>query len=153
MPNENQPEEPTEKSCLISVVVVGLIIAFFLLILYCLTNLNIKPRVVVSNESRPTLTSRQATINDIDIESDTSDLFTIELIVTPNCDIKNLEITITYYSSNDSILKTSKIYYGNVSENQSYSKLIYITDFSLSEIYKIDYVKYSVSRGTVSYFQ
>ena len=144
--NSNTPpqEESCGKSCLVTVVVFILILAVFAWAIQFALNQN--------NTDVPTLTTRKATINDISISSNESNLISIEITVVPKYDIDNLEITINYYSDSKKLLKTVTKNLGDVKKGGNYTEQIYITDFSISQIFQLDYCKYSVTGGTVSYF-
>lgn len=97
--------------------------------------------------------SRSATISDITIEEQYEFPININLKIRPNCDIKNLQLTIKYYDENNRLLKTQTKTVGNVIEGGEYNVQLLLTDFSFSEIWDISYTRTSVSGGTVSYFQ
>lgn len=150
MENNNSTPETNEeccagKSCLVTLIVLFLIIACVAWVIQMGTNTN--------NTDTPTLTSRKATINDISISSDESNLISIELIVIPKHDIDNLEITINYYNGSKQLLKTTTKNFGNVKEGGRYTQQVYITDFSLSQIFELKYCNYTITGGTVSYFK
>jgi len=84
------------------------------------------------------------------ISSDESNLISIEIIVTPKHDIDNLEITINYYSDSNKLLKTVTKDFGDVKKGEKYAQQVYITDFSMSQVFQLSYCKYSVTGGTVS---
>lgn len=145
-----------KKSCLVSFLIFFLILGSIFLIVRLIvnnTNNNRGNEGTSYNSSSPTLTSRKATTNDIHIESDDSNLVSIELLLTPKKDIDDLEITVEYYDKNKTLLKTKVVYYGDVKEGATYSKSISISNFSLSEFFKLSYARYLVTGGTVSYFQ
>ena len=141
----NQPQkESCGKSCLVTIVVFILIIAVFAWAIQLATNKD--------NTDTPTLTTRKATTNDIIISSNDSNLISIEIVVTPKHDIDNLEITINYYNDSNNLLKTVTRNFGDVKKDGKYTQQVYITDFSMSQIFQLSYCKYSVTGGTVSYF-
>ena len=149
MENDNSTEKNEEccsgKSCLATFIFLFLVIAFIAWIVQMATNTN--------NTDTPTLTSRKATINDISISSNEGNIISIELIVIPKCDINDLEITINYYNDSKKLLKTTTKNFGDVKEGGRYTEQVYITDFSLSQIFNLDYCTYTVTGGTISYFQ
>lgn len=132
------------KSCLVSLLVVVLIIAVFAWAIQFAIN--------KGNNDTPTLTTRKATNSDINISSDESNLISIEIIVMPKHDIDNLEITVNYYSETNKLLKTVTKNLGDVKKDGKYTAQVYITDFSVSQIFQLSYCKYTVTGGTVSYF-
>lgn len=144
--NSPQKEENSSsgKSCLVSLIIFILIIALIVWVIQLTTNQD--------NRDIPSLTTRKATTNDIDIDSNESNLISIEIVVTPKHDIDNLEITVYYYSETNKLLKTVTKDFGNVKEGGKYTQHVYITDFSLSQIFKLHHCKFTVTGGTVSYF-
>lgn len=132
------------RSRFTSLIVIILIIVSVVFIVQKVTNKD--------NSSNPTLTTRKASINDINIQSNENNLISLELEITPKYDIDDLEITIDYYSSSKTLLKTITKYIGNVKENGKYTEQVYITDFSVSQVLELSYCKYRVTRGRVSYF-
>ena len=100
------------------------------------------------------VTSRDATVDDL-IMQDDFNLETLSLVlnVTPKCDIKNLELTLTFYYEDGTEMKTVVKYLGDVKEAQAINVQIPITDFSLSEIYKMGNTRIIVSNGRVPYIQ
>lgn len=97
---------------------------------------------------------RDATNNDIEI-SDSLDIpsLSISLTIHANCDINNLEITLKHYDSNGNLLKTQVEQIGNVVKGSDVTVKIPITDFSLSEVFKIHETRIGVTGGSVSFFQ
>lgn len=133
------------KSCLVWLIV-------FILIVACVV-WGIQVVANKDNTDAPTLTTRKATTNDISIQSNDSNLISIEIVVTPKHDIDNLEITVSYYNKSNALLKTVTQYFGDVKEGGKYTKQVYITDFSLSQLFELDHCKYTVTGGTISYFK
>ena len=144
--NSNTPpqEESCGKSCLVTVVIFILIIAVFAWGIQFLTNKD--------NTDTPTFTTRKATTNDINISINDSNLISIEIIVTPKHDIDNLEITINYDSDSNKLLKSVTKDFGDVKKGAKYTQQVYITDFSMSQIFQLSYCRHSVTGGIVSYF-
>lgn len=141
---KEKKEEGCGKSCLIPLIGVIFIIAVIVWAIQLAFN--------VDNTDTPTLTTRKATTNDVKISSNESNLISIEIVVTPKYDIDNLEITINYYSDSNKLLKTVTKDFGDVKEDGKYTAQVYITDFSISQIFQLDYCRYSVTGGTISYF-
>ena len=100
------------------------------------------------------VTSRDATNGDINID-DKLDIgsLSLELIILPNSNIDDLEITIKYLDKNRNVLKTDVKSVGNVKAGVQVTKNISLTEFSFNEILKLTYYEIRVSGGTVSYFQ
>lgn len=146
--NSNTPQNEggsnRGKSCLVTLIIFILTVALIIWVVQLATN--------EENKDTPTLTTRKATINDISISSNESNIISIEIVVTPKHDIDNLEITINYYSKSNKLLKTVTEDFGDVKDGGRYTKQIYITDFSLSQIFNLDHCRYTVTGGTVSYF-
>lgn len=139
MENENEI-----KAVLIPLMIVILIFGFCSFIAQILINKD--------NNDTPTLITRKATINDINIQKDESNLVSIEMIIVPKRDIEDLEITVNYFSSSNKLLKTVTENFGDVKKNGRYTKQVYITDFSVSQIFQLSYCEYKVTGGRVSYF-
>lgn len=105
-----------------------------------------------NTDGNPVLLNRAATLNDFTLtESVESSIINLKesYILVPKVDIKNLEITFRYYNESDEIIVTKTKSVGNVKKSSEYTVSI---EHSFSELMKIDYLKYSVSGGTVSYF-
>ena len=100
------------------------------------------------------ITSRDATNGDINID-DKLDIgsLSLDIIILPNSNIDDLEITIKYLDKNQNILKKDVKSVGNVKAGVQVTKNISLTEFSYSEILKIEYYEIRVTGGTVSYFQ
>lgn len=98
--------------------------------------------------------SRQATNGDINID-DNLDIgsLSMDIIILPNSNIDDLEITIKYLDENRNLLKTDVKRVGDVKAGVQITKKISLTEFSFKEILKISYYEIKVSGGTVSYFQ
>lgn len=144
--NNTDTEERSScgKSCLVSVIVILLIVACIAWVIQAVTNTN--------NTDTPTLLSRKATTNDLYIETNERNLTSIEIVVKPKYDIDNLEITIYYYNNSDQLLTSTTKRFGDVKKDGRYTEQVYLTDFSISQIFTIEYCQYAVTGGTVSYF-
>lgn len=106
-----------------------------------------------ANKSTPTLTSRKATLSDIEISESYQFPVSIKLSIVAKYDISNLELKITYYDSNNKSFKTHSKTVGDIDKGETKSVEVSLNDFSLTEIWKIEKTTYSVSRGTVSLLQ
>lgn len=98
-----------------------------------------------NNDGEYTLLSRSATSNDIYMHVNYD--FTIS--ITPNVDIKNLDITFTFYDESDTLITTQEKTFGNVNANVTYDVN---TSLSLVELFQSSKVSAKVTGGTVSYF-
>ena len=92
--------------------------------------------------------TKNATINDVTI-TDTFDLEGVYLRITPKEDIEQLELTVTFYSSNDTVIKWQTLNIGDVNEDNVYTKKLSFSGLELSDILKINYVRCTVSGGTI----
>lgn len=99
------------------------------------------------------LLSRSAYNSDITIDSqlDISSLGQ-KIVLTPQTDIKDLEVKVVIYDKNNSQLYSTVKQLGNVTEGVQVSFTISITDLGLSTSIKGDKMSVSVVGGTVSYF-
>lgn len=106
-----------------------------------------------NTDGQQTLTSRSARASDIEIMQN-EDIFSLSAIykVTPNVDINDLQVTIYFLDSSNNTVTTKVKIIGNVSANVEYSFSFKLSDFSVTEIFKIEYWRYEVTGGTVSYF-
>lgn len=84
----------------------------------------------------------------MDLNNDFS--LSINYKITPKKDITNLEITFKYLNSNKKVLTTKIKQIGNVKEGTQYTVNVSLSEFSLTEIFNINYVEAEVTRGTVS---
>ena len=97
---------------------------------------------------------RDARNSDIEI-SDEIDLasLSVSLVIDPSCDIDDLELTLRYYDKNGSLLKTQVERIGDVKKGKKETLRISITEFSLTELFKVDTTEIGVTGGSVSVFQ
>lgn len=99
------------------------------------------------------LISREATINDINIDTSEDISFSINYKMIPYEDIDNLELTFKFYSKSNELLATKIKNVGNVIEGNQYTVSISLTEFSFLDLFKINYARCSVTGGTVTYLQ
>lgn len=99
------------------------------------------------------IVSRKATINDINIDTSEEIALSVNYKMIPYVDIDNLEITFKFYSKNNKLLSTKIKEVGNVIEGNQYTVSISLAEFSFLDIFKINYVRCSVTGGTVTYLQ
>lgn len=98
--------------------------------------------------------SKPAQNSDINIDTEFDLLIGFSLIITPNCDIDNLEIMIKYYDKNNNLLETHQRIVGDVKKHNKYHIKINLSDFSsFNTLLSINYEKISVIGGTITYLQ
>lgn len=106
----------------------------------------------INTDGNPLLLNRAATLNDFTLTQDVEATI-INLkesyILVPNIDIDNLEITFKYYDKSKNLISTKTKSVGKITKSSEYTISI---EHSLTDLLKIDYVKYYVTGGTVSYF-
>ena len=94
--------------------------------------------------------SRRATINDIDVDTDLNIMeLGVDVVITPKEDISDLELTLVYCDNVGKEIKTQSLYIGDVEDGVKTKKTVHITDFSFSEALRISSVKIRVSGGTI----
>lgn len=99
------------------------------------------------------LLSRSARNSDIKVVSDL-DLSSLgaKYTITPQTDISNLSITISFLDSNKKVLTSIEKPLDNVKESVQVSFSISLIDLSLSVAWNTQYESWTVTDGTVSYF-
>lgn len=137
-------EKTKKKSAFKIILIIALIIIGILL-----TGKLINDRII-NNNTETSLTTRAATINDISMDLKNDFSLSINYKITPKKDITNLEITFKYLDSNKKVLTTKIKQIGNVKEGTQYTVNVSLSEFSLTEIFNINYVEAEVTRGTVS---
>ena len=103
-----------------------------------------------NNDGATKLLSRSARDSDITYRIETE--LSVIIKIVPNTDIKDLQVTIYCSDKNDSLITSKTKSLGNVKEGGEYSVTIGLTEFTISEIFKIEYWRLRVTGGTVSYF-
>lgn len=94
---------------------------------------------------------RDATMNDIEVDYEINILkLGIDLVVVANVDITNLSLNLDYYDKDDKFITSQQKSIGNIDEGERLTTTISLTDFELSEIFTIYWVRISVAGGTVS---
>lgn len=172
--NNNQTDKRSGKGagCLIRITVIMLFIIIGFAITYFITQKNDSNNSSQYNysdrdtdrdtgtgtgsNSKPSLLSRNATLNDITISGDDLDLssFGEKLTFTPKKDISGLKLKFVFQKSNGTRLQTIEKSIGNVKEGRQYSVTISITELKwdvIKNAFDLE-CKYTVSAGTVSYF-
>lgn len=137
-------EKTKKKSAFKIILIIALIIIGILL-----TGKLINDRII-NNNTETSLTTRAATINDISMDLNNDFSLSINYKITPKKDITHLEITFKYLDSNKKVLTTKIKQIGNVKEGTQYTVNVSLSEFSLTEIFNINYVEAEVTRGTVS---
>ncbi len=142
--------EPENKShgCLIAFVVLLVIgLVLFGVIKYVINE------KAGNSDGNLKLLSRSAYNSDITIDSqlDISSLGQ-KIVLTPQTDIKDLEVKVVIYDKNNSQLYSTVKQLGNVTEGVQVSFTISITDLGFSASIKGEKMSVSVVGGTVSYF-
>ena len=133
---------PSGKSILIFILVIVLILVA------CNFFMN---QANKTNTSRPSLFERKANSDDISIEPSYKFPVSINITVTPNVNIQDLELRLDFYNKSGKIVYTKFVNYGNVFYTRQYTESISLFDLDIS-IIATDSVIYSVSRGTVGFF-
>jgi len=96
--------------------------------------------------------SRDATNNDIIVTQEMNlSALGVDLVITPNTDIKNLRLEMTFYDNEGNVLDVQTVVVGNVKEGVQVRKAISVADISLLDIVRIGMVSINVVGGTVYY--
>lgn len=135
---------------IITLLLVGGII-FFTIILPKLTS-DKSISTSVNTDGAGKLFSRSANNNDIEFHVNDEFSFSINMLITPKTDIKDLQMTFTFIDENEQPLTTKNYILGNVTKGIPYTVSYKLSDFSFSQMLKIGAVKAKVTGGTVSYF-
>ncbi len=98
------------------------------------------------------LLTRKATNADIYIDLSQEISFSINYKVKPNVDIDNLEIEFNYFDSNGTFLAYKTKNVGNVTKGQEITVSVSLTEFSLTDLFKIYSTQAKVIGGTVPIF-
>ncbi len=122
-------------------------------IVICITLLLILTTILLTGCIGEKLISREATNNDINLDTSEEISFSINYKMIPYVDIDNLEITFKFYSKDNELLATKVKDVGNVIEGNQYTISISLSEFSFLDLFKINYARYSVTQGTVTYLQ
>lgn len=94
--------------------------------------------------------TRQATINDINIDTSQEISFNINYVMIPYVDIDDLELQFKYYDNDKNLITTKTKSVGNVKEGNQYTVSVSLTEFNFFDLFKINYTSVSVINGTVS---
>lgn len=151
-------EEPgTEKNlsrglikAFVVVIIIGAIIFGIVKAVNCANSPN-NPDGNFSFKSRSARnTDISVTCNDFSIEEILS--LSMVFTVVPNQDIEDLEITIYFCDSSETELTSKTQRIGNLNKNQTCDASFSLTEFTLTQLYKIKAWRYEVTGGTVNYF-
>lgn len=96
--------------------------------------------------------TRKATNEDIYIDLSQEISFSIKYNVTPKVDINDLEIEFAYFDRNGTFLAFKTKNVGNVTKGQDISVSVSLTEFSLTDLFKIYKTQAKVTGGTVPLF-
>ena len=97
--------------------------------------------------------SRDATNKDVIVTREMNlSALGVDLVITPNTDIKNLILEMTFYDTEGKVLDVQTVVVGNVKEGVQVRKAISVANISLLDIGRIDMVSINVVGGTVYYF-
>lgn len=144
-----------KKSCLWSILKTLLILGVILILISYGNNLYIGSQIP-DNVSKSTPFSRKAVGQDYESSFDFSvslNDVSIFLIITPNVDIKDLQVSLTALDENDNELHTTYKQIGDVLQNIDYEVELTLRDLSnLVDIAKIDHWLIKTTRGTVKNF-
>ena len=94
--------------------------------------------------------TREATINDINIDTSQELSLNVQYIMIPYTDINDLELKFKYYDKNHKLVTTKTKSIGNVKEGTQYSISINFGEFNFFDLSKISYTSVSVINGTVT---
>lgn len=130
---------------LLSFIIIGALIFGVVTAVKCATN----PE---NTDGTGKLTSRSARYSDVKITQSDEFTLTTKFILVPQTNIDNLEVTIHFSDSSQRIIKSKTKTIGNVVRNGQYTFSFSLNDFSLQETLNIEYWRYEVTGGTVSYF-
>ena len=146
IPQEEKPSDSVAKSeskartagIIIAVILVGLMVVMLpFLVLKC------------SADSRNS-SSWKTTNSDITIANDTSFSLNANIIVTPKYDIKDLQITFSFYADDKKLIATKARILGNVLKGTQYSVTFAASEFSIASLMQISSYSWKVSGGTTT---
>lgn len=106
----------------------------------------------INTDGAGKLFSRSANNGDIELHVNDDFSLSINIIITPKTDIKNLQITFEFTDGSWNPITTRTHILGNVSTGVEYTVTYRLSEFSFSQMFKIEGVSANVTGGTVSYF-
>lgn len=147
-------QERSGCGCFIAFVVIVLIAIAVIFLIFLIENEQDNSGDKSSSNVINQVTSRDATNRDINIDSKLNvGSLSLDIIILPDSNIDDLEITIKYLDKNHNVLRTDVKRIGNVKAGIQVTKSISLAEFPFSLILKVDSCQIAVSGGTVSYFQ
>ncbi|MBO5327819.1 MAG: hypothetical protein J6B04_01445 [Clostridia bacterium] len=105
-----------------------------------------------NTDGQTELLSRSARYNDISIVTNQEFSLSVPFTLTAHTDIKNLQVTIYFLDESKDVVRTKNKYLGNVYNRQIYNFSFELSEFEISDLWTIEYWRYEVTGGTVSYF-
>ena len=149
-------QQSKSHGCIVGVLIVLIIagvlsLIIFLVVIPALQN-NGVVESTVNTDGAGKLFSRSANNGDIEFNISDDFSFSIDMQITPTTDIKGLQMTFVFLDKNDNELTTRNYTLGNVTKGVKYSVTYRLSEFSLSQMFKIAAVRVRVTGGTVSYF-
>ncbi len=105
-----------------------------------------------NGSSGNTLFSRQATMNDITIDTSAEISLSTNYTINPKVDINDLELTFKYYTNDNKYVTTKSKVVGNVKARQQYQVSISFAEFSFTQLLNISKVSVSVAKGSTATF-
>lgn len=93
--------------------------------------------------------TREATMDDLYINTSQEISLSIKYELIPNKTIKDLELTFKYYDGNNKLQSSKVEKIGKASKNVKYTIIVSLSEFSLSQIANMKYVSCQVSNGRV----
>ena len=93
--------------------------------------------------------TRDAKNTDIIVEVDNDFSLSVSLEVTPKVKIKDLQLTFEFLDSNGKVLTTKTKMLGNVKKDTPYSVVFSLSEFSFSQLWKINSCRTAVTGGKV----
>ncbi len=105
-----------------------------------------------SGVNKPQIFSRNANNGDINVGDTKLNLGSLgqDFVFLANANIKNLELTLKFYDKGNNLIATKTKFFSSVSKGNEYTFTVALTDFSLSDTFKINRVSIGVTGGTVS---
>lgn len=150
-------EQNKKKGCLLAIVISLITIVGVFCIIFVLPEvadrINNPNKNNTNKDTTPKLFTRNARNSDIDININEDFSLSISCIITPNVNIDNLQIKFTFVDKNKSTITTKNKVMGNVSSDTDYSVTFSLSEFTVTEFFKLYSMSAEVIGGTVSYFE
>lgn len=151
---EKEPHEDNEShfnfgKFFLVITIVAFLVGLFFVVRACVISTN----EYFNNYDDSHLFRRDATINDMSIDSNLNvAALGADFVINPNVDIDDLEMTITFLDSNKDSLKSFVKFVGDVKEGVQVSFTISYLELGFPAVFEVTYVRGVVSGGTVSIF-